>query len=82
MERAQRKKKKKKNYVGGEAPPTSIKETHWLPRAMSLLHHDERRKKRLMGVRGVARGTRPWNLAVGSNIVFNSTSAFNLTVRK
>jgi len=47
-------KRKRKNYVGGEAPPTSVKEreTHWLQRAVSLPHHDERKKEEANGDQG------------------------------
>ena len=43
---------------------------------MSLPHHKEgKKKKELMGIRGVARGTRPRSLAIGNTIVFDSTSS-------
>ena len=70
-------KKRKENYVGGETPPTSIKEkeTHWLRRAVSLPTTRTEGKRNLMQIRWVPRGTRPWDLAVGSIIVCESTSS-------
>eukprot|EP00983_Pelagomonas_calceolata_P026071 818821-Pelagomonas_calceolata.AAC.1 len=48
-------------------------ETHWLKRAVSPLHHEDYKKKFLMGIWRVIGSTRLHNLAVRSILVFNST---------
>eukprot|EP00983_Pelagomonas_calceolata_P038733 1136898-Pelagomonas_calceolata.AAC.2 len=52
--------KKKENYVGREFLPTSIKgkETRWLRRAVSLLHHKFKDRKGYCGPRGASRGNK------------------------
>eukprot|EP00983_Pelagomonas_calceolata_P127062 1161364-Pelagomonas_calceolata.AAC.2 len=47
--------KKRKKLQAGKTLPTSIKEkeTHWLRRAMSPLHHRATRRRMLMGSGGL-----------------------------
>eukprot|EP00983_Pelagomonas_calceolata_P041590 1138148-Pelagomonas_calceolata.AAC.2 len=49
------------------------KETFWLRRAVSPLHHEATEQKELMRTWRIAGSTRFQNLAVRSMIVFNST---------
>eukprot|EP00983_Pelagomonas_calceolata_P056315 1144543-Pelagomonas_calceolata.AAC.1 len=65
-----------------ETLPSSIKEkeTHWLRRAVSLLHHKAAKKKRLIGIWKVTGSTRLQNLAVRSITVCHSTSSGNKLV--
>eukprot|EP00983_Pelagomonas_calceolata_P061974 1147076-Pelagomonas_calceolata.AAC.3 len=58
-----------------ETLPTSIteKETRWLRRAVSPLHHKAVKQKMLMGIWRVTGSTWLHNLAVRSITVFNST---------
>eukprot|EP00983_Pelagomonas_calceolata_P060717 1146495-Pelagomonas_calceolata.AAC.1 len=55
--RKEKKRKERRNYVGRGTLPTSIKEkeTQWLQRTVSLLHHKEVEKKDLMWIRRVTR---------------------------
>eukprot|EP00983_Pelagomonas_calceolata_P095741 1158047-Pelagomonas_calceolata.AAC.2 len=65
-----------------KALPTSIrkKETHWLGRAVSLLHHKATEQEMLMGIWRVIGSTRLLSLAVRSILVFNSTPSGNKLV--
>eukprot|EP00983_Pelagomonas_calceolata_P085918 1156651-Pelagomonas_calceolata.AAC.2 len=56
------KEKKRKTTQAEETLPTSIKEkeTHWLRRAVSLLHHKATKKKKLMGI---------WSTPSGNKLV-------------
>eukprot|EP00983_Pelagomonas_calceolata_P016562 523028-Pelagomonas_calceolata.AAC.1 len=53
------------------------KETHWLRRAVSLLHHKAKKKKKLMWTWRVTGSTLLQNLAVRSITIFHSTSSGN-----
>eukprot|EP00983_Pelagomonas_calceolata_P022875 719889-Pelagomonas_calceolata.AAC.1 len=73
--------KKRKNYIGrGNSPSTKEEETHWLRRAVSLLHHKATKKKELIGIWRVTGSTRLQNLAVRSITTFHSTSSGNKLV--
>eukprot|EP00983_Pelagomonas_calceolata_P061477 1146848-Pelagomonas_calceolata.AAC.3 len=61
-------KEKEKTTKAEEALPTSIKdkETHWLRRAVSLLHQKATKKEKLMGIWRITGVTWLQNLAVKS----------------
>eukprot|EP00983_Pelagomonas_calceolata_P047735 1140769-Pelagomonas_calceolata.AAC.10 len=69
-----KKKKQHRHCLAEKTLPTSIKEkeTHWLRRVVSPLHHDATKKKKLMGIWRVIGSTRLHNLAARSILVFNS----------
>eukprot|EP00983_Pelagomonas_calceolata_P049654 1141618-Pelagomonas_calceolata.AAC.2 len=54
------------------------KETHWLRRAVSLLHHKATKKKKLMGIWRGTGSTQLQNLAVRSNTIFFQVNPVNL----
>eukprot|EP00983_Pelagomonas_calceolata_P127668 1161429-Pelagomonas_calceolata.AAC.7 len=62
--------------------PASIKEkeTHWLRRAVSPLHHKAAKQKMPMGIWRVARSSWLQNLTVRNIFVFNSTPNGNKLV--
>eukprot|EP00983_Pelagomonas_calceolata_P115857 1160245-Pelagomonas_calceolata.AAC.2 len=68
--------------VREETLPTSIKEkeTYWLKKAVSPLHHKDYKKNNLMGIWRVIGSTRLHNLAARSILVFNSTPSGNKLV--
>eukprot|EP00983_Pelagomonas_calceolata_P134549 1162070-Pelagomonas_calceolata.AAC.14 len=70
--------KDKENYGGrGNSPHIKEKETHWLRRAVSPLHHEATKQKMLMGTWRVAGSNRLQELAVRSITVYKSTPSCN-----
>eukprot|EP00983_Pelagomonas_calceolata_P082482 1155944-Pelagomonas_calceolata.AAC.2 len=76
-------KEKKEDYTGRENFPTSIKEkeTHWLLRSMSPLHHKGLKQKVLTEVKMVSGSTRLQNLVVRSVFVLIGTPCCKRQVR-